>query len=97
MHTVPETILQHLGGNRFVVMTGAKNFVGSEDALSFKLPRGAKRGINTVRVSLRNDLYVITCYNLRGVNLSRRGEAEDVPVENLRDAFERLTGLYTSL
>ena len=36
--TVANTILQQLGGNKFRVMTGAKNFVGSNDALTFRLP-----------------------------------------------------------
>lgn len=35
--TVSQTILSQLGGNRFIAMTGSKNFVGSDDALSFKL------------------------------------------------------------
>ena len=29
--TVAKTILEHLGGNKFRMMTGAKNFVGYED------------------------------------------------------------------
>jgi len=35
--TVSQTMLSQLGGNRFIAMTGSKNFVGSDDALSFKL------------------------------------------------------------
>jgi hypothetical protein len=37
--TVSQTILSELGGNRFIAMTGSKNFVGSDDALSFKLAK----------------------------------------------------------
>ena len=35
--TVSQTILSQPGGNRFIAMTGSKNFVGSDDALSFEL------------------------------------------------------------
>jgi hypothetical protein len=35
--TVSQTILSQLGGNRFIAMTGSKNFVESDGALSFKL------------------------------------------------------------
>ena len=56
---VANTIHQQLGGNRFGVMTGAKNFAshgpekGTLGALSFTLPsRFAKDGINYVKVTL---------------------------------------------
>jgi hypothetical protein len=31
--TVANTILEQLGGGRFIAMTGAKSFVGGEDSL----------------------------------------------------------------
>lgn len=49
---VAETIRQQLGGARFAMMTGAKNFVGGENMLLFSVGRGAKAGINRVRVTL---------------------------------------------
>ena len=66
---VAETILKQLGGNKFRVMTGAKNFMshapvaGSKGpALSFTLPsRFAKDGINFVKIVLTAaDTYDIT-------------------------------------
>jgi hypothetical protein len=35
--TVARTILDQLGGARFVAMTGAREFVGSADSLTFKV------------------------------------------------------------
>jgi hypothetical protein len=49
------TILEQLGGNRFVAMTGANTFVGDEQArsLRFKISsRLATNGANLVRVTL---------------------------------------------
>ena len=36
--TIATTILQQLGGSRFIAMTGAKNLVAEENALIFRLP-----------------------------------------------------------
>lgn len=47
MMNISNTILEQLGGGRFVLMTGAKHLVSHSDALSFRLPsRFAKDGIN---------------------------------------------------
>ena len=64
---VANTIHQQLGGNRFGVMTGAKNFgahaaeKGTRGALSFTLPsRFAKDGINYVKITLMgSDTYTV--------------------------------------
>ena len=64
---VANTIRQQLGGNRFGVMTGAKNFgahaaeKGTRGALSFTLPsRFAKDCINYVKISLMgSDTYTV--------------------------------------
>ncbi|EIP9270516.1 hypothetical protein LT886_002400, partial [Salmonella enterica] len=47
-------ILNQLGGNKFIAMTGAKNFVWLEKGgLIFKLPSNfARNGINLVRIKL---------------------------------------------
>lgn len=58
---IAKTILEQLGGNKFIVMTGAKNLLAHEAGLSFKLPsRFAKSGINYVEISLDpNDTYIM--------------------------------------
>ena len=40
----PDIVLQQLGGNRFIAMTEAKNFVAGKNYIGFKIPR-AKEGI----------------------------------------------------
>ena len=94
-------ILQQLGGNKFIAMTGAKSFLGSEDSLSFTLPRGfANKGINKVRITLlSNDLYKVEFmkFNGRKMSIDTVSEFEDVYADQLRDLFTKVTGLDTRL
>ena len=49
--TVARSILDQLGGARFVAMTGARELVGSADSLTFKI------GVNPKRVSQGANVY----------------------------------------
>lgn len=101
--TVATTILQQLGGGRFVTMTGAKHVFSDGDALVFQLPRNfAKDGINAVRVQLEaDDTYTVT---FTKIGTARTGYAskivarhENVYADSLRQVFTSTTGLETSL
>ncbi|MDK9774442.1 hypothetical protein [Vibrio sp. B181a] len=83
---IANTILAQLSGNRFIVMTGAKQFVAIEQGLMFTLPaRLAKLGINKVRVELAaSDTYTIEVLQESGVYCVQ-----------LEQTFEDLTGVYT--
>lgn len=95
---VATSILEQLGGNRFSAMTGARDFVGSHRTLSFKLPRGAKDGINYVQICLNAaDLYDVNFFAMRGLNLRTVATLEGVYADKLREAFTAATGLDTSL
>jgi len=98
MH-IAQTILEQLGGNRFAVMTGAKNFGASADALSFALPANfAKNGINRVRVTLTPaDVYTVEFFKVRGTSIKHLGTHEGIYADMLRDLFTRETGLDVSL
>jgi len=98
---IAQTILAQLGGNKFAVMTGAKNFAfDSKDqcgSLIFAIGRNSK-GINRVAVTLTaDDLYDVTFYSLRSLKLTTKGEAKGIYADRLRDVFTEHTGLYTSL
>lgn len=96
---VSRTILDQLGGRRFLAMTGAKDLLGSSDALMFRLPSGfAKDGINMVKISLRQtDTYTVEALRL-GLPESKIIERMDfVYVEDLQRIFTKLTGLDTHL
>lgn len=96
---VANTILEQLGGGRFIAMTGAKNFVGSSDALMFSMPK-AKDGINKIRVTLTPaDTYTVEGYKIgrSALGFELKAQAEGVYCDNLRSVFESMTGFRTSL
>lgn len=88
-----------LGGNKFIAMTGAKNFVGSDNALAFSLPsRFAKGGINKVRITLTPaDEYDIEFFKLWGANCKPMGKVEGIYNDQLQEIFKQHTGLDTHL
>jgi hypothetical protein len=97
--SVAYTILAQLGGSRFKMMTGAKDFIASQDALSFKIGSGAKNKINGVRVILKpDDTYTVEFYRLkRGEYTPPMVTVEDVYNDNLQAIFTAETGFYTNL
>ena len=54
MATIANTILEQLGGNHFIVMTGAKRFVALERGIRFNIGRNGSKA-NLVKVILRGD------------------------------------------
>lgn len=97
--TVAKTILQQLGGNKFITMTGARNFVGHDNALSFRLPRAAN-GINRVEITLEpSDTYKVEFGRVYGKvgGYGPRAQFEGVYADGLVELFEQTTKLYTKL
>lgn len=96
---VANTILQQLGGNRFLVMTGAKNLLGDEKSLHFKVGRNDAK-VTHVRITFNGlDLYDVEFFRVaqRGLKVETLSSEHNVHVENLRDVFTAGTGLATSL
>lgn len=96
--TVANTILAQLGGARFKMMTGAKNFVGGADMLMFAIGTGAKNKINKVRITLTaDDLYNVEFFNIRGVNVKNIKKVEGVYFDMLQEVFTDATGFFTKM
>ncbi len=95
--TVANTILEQLGGRRFVAFTGARNFVGSGDTLTFSLPSGStKDGSNRVKVTLTPlDLYTVETFSVRGTSFKAKSHMDGVYNDMLAKVFTSLTGLVT--
>ena len=90
-------LLKQLGGNRFIAMTGAKNFTVGPKGAGFKIGKNSK-GINYVRIDLDGrDLYNMEFIQLRGGNIKIKSKEEGVYADQLRKVFTQHTGLYTSL
>jgi hypothetical protein len=97
--SVPKTILAQLGGQRFIAMTGSRDFLGSERSLTFRLGARAKDSITHVRVVLDpSDTYSVSFLCARNMEPLRVvSEHNDVYAEALEDLFRRSTGLATRL
>tara|TARA_B100000085_G_scaffold277853_1_gene298771 strand:+ start:53 stop:349 length:297 start_codon:yes stop_codon:yes gene_type:complete len=98
MSDIANTIYRQLGGNRFRVMTGAKNLTSHEFALSMKIGRN-KTNANFMIIELNSmDLYDITF-----AKVTRMGEMKSVKTydnvynDMLVSIFESHTGMYTTL
>ena len=95
---VAKTILEQLGGNKFVAMTGAKNFGGTEDSLSMRIGRNRSNS-NYLKITLN----MMDLYDMEFCKLTRMGEKKSVKEYNnvyndmMTDIFTKHTGMYTSL
>lgn len=84
-----KTIYAQLGGNRFKVMTGAKEFQASPTALVFKIAR------RSVRINHdASDTYTVITRTLGGKTLK---SDSGVYADQLQSVFTAQTGLHTSL
>lgn len=94
---VANEIIRQLGGNSAMYMIGAKQIVGEETFVQFKVMRNAK-GVTTVRVELMpDDTYTVQFWNIRGLTMKLLHTATMVCVDTLRSVFEGNTGLYLKL
>lgn len=93
---VAETILSQLGGRRFQMMTGAKNFIGSAHSLSFRMPKLGSDGSNHWRITLTPmDTYRVETLSVRGTKVTPKSTFDDIYVDQLVPLFERVSGFYT--
>ena len=106
---VADIILQQLGGNKFTVMTGSKNYLAEENTLRMHLAKN-KSGANRLRITLNwNDLYSLEFYRHIPGKLNKNtleytndaveavAEFDDVYCDQLQSIFTQVTGLYTHL
>ena len=98
MSAIANEIYRQLGGNRFRVMTGAKNMVSTENGIRMRIGRN-KTNANYMEVVLNSmDLYDITF-----AKVTRMGEMKSVRTydnvynDMLVSLFESHTGMYTTL
>lgn len=93
--TIAQTILEQLGGGRFVVMTGARAFVSTGKGLRFRVP---SRTANVVEITLTpSDEYNMTFSYIRGSSVREVKQFEGVYFDQLQSLFTEVTGMYTRL
>jgi hypothetical protein len=94
---IAKTILNQLGGNKFVVMTGAKNLGAGENYLSFKVMRNASKATH-IKITLNcMDTYDIEFIRCRKFEAKTLKTVEGIYAEDLQRVFTSETGLNTSL
>ena len=96
--SVAKTILEQLGGNKFRMMTGAKNFMGFSNGLVMKIGRNSSNS-NYLKITLNS----MDTYDMELAKVSKMVEKKSVSEYNniycdmLTDQFTAHTGMYTSL
>lgn len=109
--SVPEIILDQLGGNHFLVMTGCHHLLGDKKSLSMTIPRNASRA-NRLEITLEpDDTYCMEfrryrdecfsirngkCYQTKAINEIVQ-TYDGVYFDQLQALFTHVTGMYTSL
>ena len=96
--SIANEIYRQLGGNKFAVMTGAKNFIDIENGIRMKIGRN-KTNHNWMEVTLNSlDLYDVAFAKLTKLGERKSlKEYKNVYNDSLVELFERHTGMYTKL
>ena len=95
---VARIIWEQLGGNKFRVMTGAKNLLNTGDGLAMRIGRNSSNS-NYLKITLNS----MDTYDMTFAKLTKMGELKSVSEYNniyndmLTDIFTSHTGMYTSL
>lgn len=106
---VADIILDQLGGNKFVVMTGSKNFVADGNTLRMTLAKNASKA-NRLWITLEaDDTYTMRffrytapkmntkTYTFTDEKITEVKTTKGVYCDMLQDIFTNTTGLYTRL
>ena len=107
--TVVDTIIEHLGGNSFLAMTGANNLLADGNALRMNLPKNTSKA-NRLWITLEaDDTYTMNFFRFTAERLNRKSYTrtddkevevkvfENVYFDMLQDLFTEVTGMYTYL
>ena len=92
-------IIYQLGGNRFIAMTGAKNFTVSsrENCAGFQIGRNPA-GVNWLKIYLNAwDTYDIEFLKMTKNDIKLVQKVENVYHDQLQSIFTEVTGMLTHL
>lgn len=106
--SVPSIILEQLGGQKFIAMTGCRDFVGDKNKLRMTIPKNMSKA-NRLEITLRDDLYDMRFYKYSAPRLNKKtfqytdekvvevAHFEGIFFDMLCDIFTQVTGMYTRL
>lgn len=92
-------ILQQLGGNRFIAMTGSHSFVYDNDkqSISMQLRKNLLKA-KWLKITLTvMDVYTLEFFTLKNSDVVKLRTIENVYNDMLQTMFTNYTGLSTSL
>ena len=99
--TLAKTILSQLGGDRFIMFTGSKNFIALENGLRFSVARN-KTGANRCEIIYDEgmDLYNVRFYRQSttktfDIKITDYAKYEGIYCDQLEEIFTHFTGLVT--
>lgn len=106
---IADIILEQLGGNKFLAMTGANHLVSDGNTLRMNLPKNASKA-NRLRITLNaDDTYTMNFFKFTAGRLNKKTfawtedkkidvkEIKGVYCDMLQDIFTSVTGMYTHL
>ena len=97
MTTAAHTILNQLGGSKFIAMTGATCFIDNNGQTLVAKFKGSPIA-NIMYVTLNGlDLYDVKICKFRGTDIKVVREVENAYSDMLASIFTQTTKLYTSL
>ena len=96
---VATEILKQLGGNKFLAMTGSKNFVFDEKNASLSMHLTTNKAkAKYLHIELKgNDTYTMTFRGKKGFEFPVVAEYSNVYSDKMQTVFKSVTGLDTSL
>ena len=95
---VPYTILEQLGGKRFIAVTGSNSFIPETDSLQMSLVKN-KSGASRLSITLEpTDTYTMRFFKNPAQEQGSEIEIyQDVYCDQLQDIFETVTGIDLSM
>lgn len=106
---VADIILEQLGGNKFLAMTGANHLLSDGNTLRINLPKNASKA-NRLWITLNaDDTYTMNFFKFTAGRLNKKTftwtedkkvdvkEIKGVYCDMLQDIFTSVTGMYTHL
>ncbi len=107
---VAEIILQQMGGNKFIVMTGSHHFLADGNTLRMQLVKNKSKA-NRLYITLdeATDLYTMRFFKFTAGKLNRKTYewsddktteivlVEGIFADQMQKIFTEVTGLYTHL
>ena len=95
--TAARTILDQLGGNKFIAMTGSRDFVAAKNMLRMKLVHNKSRASYLTIILADDDTYSMQFWKLVKATMKVLETVEGVYCDQLQAVFTDITGLDTHI